>query len=107
VHRAVFLSSTQDNNDIQLVIQELQGYCRGGGATVEDESRIKMLYITPEKYSKSEQLNRLLKRLADARLLSRFIIDEAHCLSQVSDVAASAFCCCNDALQRRCQMIEN
>jgi bloom syndrome protein len=83
----VFLSSTQDNNDIQQVIQELQSYCRGGGVAVEDDNRIKMLYITPEKYSKSDQLNRMLKRLADARLLSRFIIDEAHCLSQVQCAA--------------------
>ncbi|KAJ1417556.1 P-loop containing nucleoside triphosphate hydrolase protein [Ochromonadaceae sp. CCMP2298] len=35
-----------------------------------------------EKYSKSEQLNRLLNLLAGKGLLSRFVIDEAHCVSQ-------------------------
>lgn len=41
-----------------------------------------MLYTTPEKYSKSNQMQSLLSRLASSGLLSRFVIDEVHCLSQ-------------------------
>ena len=41
-----------------------------------------MLYITPEKLSKSEYLKRILKSLYSEGLLSRFVIDEAHCVSQ-------------------------
>ena len=89
--RAVFLSSTQTNDDIQAVIQELSSYAYTTYNINTDESRIKMLYITPEKYSKSEQLNRLLLKLANSRMLSRFVIDEAHCLSQVRLL-------CNDLL---------
>ena len=41
-----------------------------------------MLYTTPEKFSKSQQLKSLLSRLSSCGLLSRFVIDEVHCLSQ-------------------------
>ena len=84
---------------MQEIIHELNGYCYGnfGSSTTNnnntnnrnnnnesaDDHTIKMLYITPEKFSKSEQLNRLLVKLAGNGLLSRFVIDEAHCLSQV------------------------
>ncbi|CAF0728429.1 unnamed protein product [Didymodactylos carnosus] len=42
----------------------------------------KIVYITPEKIKHSEQLERLLKSLYDRNLLSRFVIDEAHCVSE-------------------------
>jgi len=77
--RAVFLSSTQDNQEIQSLISEMRNYST---ATPDDDNTIKMLYITPEKFSRSEQLIRLLCGLRDRRLLSRFVMDEAHCLSQ-------------------------
>lgn len=47
-----------------------------------DESRIKLLYITPEKFSKSTAIRNLLQQLMQFKLLSRFVLDEAHCLSQ-------------------------
>jgi superfamily II DNA helicase RecQ len=43
---------------------------------------IKMLYVTPEKFSKSDALKSILSKLEQKGLLSRFVIDEAHCVSQ-------------------------
>ncbi|GMF10508.1 unnamed protein product [Phytophthora lilii] len=44
--------------------------------------RIKMLYVTPEKIASSNMLNNLFESLEKRRLLARFVIDEAHCISQ-------------------------
>lgn len=43
---------------------------------------IKLLYVTPEKLSASGRLNSVLDSLSQRRLLDRFVIDEAHCISQ-------------------------
>ncbi|OMJ76300.1 hypothetical protein SteCoe_24357 [Stentor coeruleus] len=43
---------------------------------------IKILFITPEKLSQSEKLNYFLKKLEERNRLARFVIDEAHCVSQ-------------------------
>ncbi|KFZ46975.1 hypothetical protein N321_03648, partial [Antrostomus carolinensis] len=43
---------------------------------------IKLLYVTPEKVCASSRLMSALENLYDRRLLSRFVIDEAHCVSQ-------------------------
>ncbi|KAF0696338.1 Aste57867_12897 [Aphanomyces stellatus] len=43
---------------------------------------IKMLYVTPEKIASSGQLGKLFESLASRKLLSRFVVDEAHCISQ-------------------------
>jgi RecQ family ATP-dependent DNA helicase len=42
----------------------------------------KLVYMTPEMLSKSGQAQTALKRLHSRKLLARFVIDEAHCLSQ-------------------------
>ncbi|KAL4157255.1 hypothetical protein PRNP1_006278 [Phytophthora ramorum] len=44
--------------------------------------RIKMLYVTPEKIASSNVLNNLFESLEKRGLLARFVIDEAHCISQ-------------------------
>lgn len=43
---------------------------------------LKLLYVTPEKISASAKLTQVMKRLHDRHLLDRFVIDEAHCISQ-------------------------
>lgn len=43
---------------------------------------IKILFVTPEKLSASESLISLLRSLFSRKLLDRFVIDEAHCVSQ-------------------------
>uniref|UniRef100_A0A8B9FVK9 RecQ-like DNA helicase BLM n=1 Tax=Amazona collaria TaxID=241587 RepID=A0A8B9FVK9_9PSIT len=43
---------------------------------------IKLLYVTPEKVSASNRLMSALENLYSRKLLARFVIDEAHCVSQ-------------------------
>ncbi|NXQ93843.1 BLM protein, partial [Sagittarius serpentarius] len=43
---------------------------------------IKLLYVTPEKICASNRLMSALENLYDRKLLARFVIDEAHCVSQ-------------------------
>jgi hypothetical protein len=76
--RAIFLSAAQDLQESSNIYSELRNY------RAENEAdNIKLLYITPEKFSKSPSIRNLLENLARRGLLSRFVIDEAHCLSQV------------------------
>jgi hypothetical protein len=69
-----------------MLIAELRSYSRGESAD-SVESEIKLLYLTPEKFSKSESLKRLLHDLNRRKLISRFVLDEAHCLSQVTSAS--------------------
>ena len=43
---------------------------------------LQLLYVTPEKIVASEGFTRVLHKLHSAGKLNRFIIDEAHCVSQ-------------------------
>eukprot|EP01053_Blabericola_migrator_P000798 Blabericola_migrator_1__797@NODE_119_length_13646_cov_70_025112_g107_i0_p3_GENE_NODE_119_length_13646_cov_70_025112_g107_i0NODE_119_length_13646_cov_70_025112_g107_i0_p3_ORF_typecomplete_len585_score133_97DEAD/PF00270_29/2_7e24DEAD/PF00270_29/1_2e02Helicase_C/PF00271_31/6_4e03Helicase_C/PF00271_31/4e03Helicase_C/PF00271_31/1_4e19Helicase_C/PF00271_31/1_5e04ResIII/PF04851_15/8_7e03ResIII/PF04851_15/2_8e06_NODE_119_length_13646_cov_70_025112_g107_i0860210356 len=43
---------------------------------------LKILFVTPEKLGASESLMELLKELYNMKRLSRFVVDEAHCVSQ-------------------------
>ncbi|XP_037306777.2 recQ-like DNA helicase BLM isoform X2 [Pungitius pungitius] len=43
---------------------------------------IKLLYVTPEKVSASQKLISAMQNLYERGLLVRFVIDEAHCVSQ-------------------------
>lgn len=43
---------------------------------------MKIIYMSPEKFSMSFKTQDLIKDLYDKRLISRFVIDEAHCISK-------------------------
>lgn len=43
---------------------------------------IKLLYVTPEKLFSSEKLPKMLNMLHSKNYIARFVIDEAHCVSQ-------------------------
>ncbi len=43
---------------------------------------VKFLYVTPEKLKASEALQGLLADINSKHLLQRFVIDEAHCVSE-------------------------
>ncbi|XP_046358869.2 Bloom syndrome protein homolog [Haliotis rufescens] len=69
---AAHLSSDIDQAQAQNVYHQLS----------KREPGIKLLYVTPEKLSASAKLLESLRHLYDRKLLDRFIIDEAHCVSQ-------------------------
>uniref|UniRef100_A0AAF5Q0C3 DNA 3'-5' helicase n=1 Tax=Wuchereria bancrofti TaxID=6293 RepID=A0AAF5Q0C3_WUCBA len=48
----------------------------------ESFPKIKLLYVTPEKIAASEKLNNVFFSLHRRGLLTRFVVDEAHCVSQ-------------------------
>ncbi len=62
------------------------------GSTNADEYRdimsalsrgeVRFLYVTPEKMARSDSFMQSLQQLAARGLLARFVIDEAHCVSQ-------------------------
>jgi bloom syndrome protein len=49
---------------------------------VDGACRLKLLYLTPEKISRSEKMRAQLRRLHERGLLDRVVVDEAHCVSQ-------------------------
>ena len=46
------------------------------------EPRLKLLYVTPEKLMQSEYLIDKLQIVHKKAMIQRFVIDEAHCVSQ-------------------------
>ena len=83
--RAVNLSSANDAADNKDTFTELARYepCYNSEQERRTHSnRMKMLYITPERFAKSTGLRDVLKKVDEKGMLSRFVIDEAHCLSQ-------------------------
>lgn len=46
------------------------------------EPTLKLLYVTPEKLAASKKLLSVLDQLRQRKYLARFVIDEAHCVSQ-------------------------
>lgn len=70
---SVFLNSQQDyDTETRHIMDRLYHTPAHGG--------IKLLYITPEKLSRSDAIKSLFRKLSDRGCISRFVIDEAHCL---------------------------
>ena len=68
------LSSSQDYHTEQReVTQRLH--------ELQSHGSLKLLYLTPERLNNSQQMQSILRRLYQRNLISRFVIDEAHCLS--------------------------
>lgn len=71
---SVFLASSQDYQSEQMdITRRLNDATAHGG--------VKLLYITPEKLSNSSSMQSLIRRLHQKNLLSRFVVDEAHSMS--------------------------
>jgi hypothetical protein len=67
------LNGEQDYETVQKpIISEL----------FSSRNRIKLLYVTPEKIASSTTLNNIFESLEKRGRLSRFVVDEAHCISQ-------------------------
>ncbi|XP_047475252.1 Bloom syndrome protein homolog isoform X2 [Penaeus chinensis] len=69
---AAHLSGDVTQRDETLVYSEL----------MKREPGLKLLYATPEKISASQKFCSVLENLYQRQKLGRFIIDEAHCVSQ-------------------------
>jgi hypothetical protein len=71
---SVFLNSTQDYHGEQMEINRRLNETTAHGG-------VKLLYLTPEKLRHSNLMQSILTRLYSKNLISRFVVDEAHCLS--------------------------
>jgi superfamily II DNA helicase RecQ len=81
---SAFLNSTQSwEGEQQVIVNNLINVPAHGG--------VKLLYITPEKLSHSSMIKGIFKKLSERRLISRFVVDEAHCLSDWYVVFFPAF----------------
>lgn len=69
---ATYLSGNMEWQEQQQILNELGSNC----------CKFKMLYVTPEKIARSDNLLRHLESLHRRDLLTRIVIDEAHCISQ-------------------------
>ena len=70
--RALYLSSAQSQAESSAVYAELR----------QTPPPCKLLYVTPERLQHSVHLRACLQRLHAASLISRLVIDEAHCVIQ-------------------------
>ncbi|KAI0674662.1 P-loop containing nucleoside triphosphate hydrolase protein [Trametes maxima] len=75
---AVMLTGATSKADTNEVYQRLQQMASGRSHTRD----IKLCYVTPERIAKSKRFVSALEKLYRVNKLARFVIDEAHCVSQ-------------------------
>ncbi|KAI8979996.1 P-loop containing nucleoside triphosphate hydrolase protein [Pilobolus umbonatus] len=73
---AEYLTGTSTKEKIASVQKEMVPAKKG------DTTPFKLLYVTPEKIAKSKRFIARLNKAYDAGMLTRIVIDEAHCCSQ-------------------------
>jgi superfamily II DNA helicase RecQ len=71
---SAFLSADQLDEDKKSVYRAINGY--------KDTVDMRLLYVTPERMSRDMHFWDSMKKLEKKKLLDRFVIDEAHCVSQ-------------------------
>ncbi|NWR91109.1 BLM protein, partial [Furnarius figulus] len=69
---ATYLTGDRTDSDASKIYMQLS----------KKDPVIKLLYVTPEKVCASGRLMSALENLYNRKLLARFVIDEAHCVSQ-------------------------
>jgi bloom syndrome protein len=80
VHQGVMaeaLTSSRSQDDIRAIYRHLHS-----PSEIRAPDGLRLLYVTPEKISASSGLTNVLRKLHDHGLLKRFVVDEAHCVSQ-------------------------
>ncbi|KIY65210.1 ATP-dependent DNA helicase [Cylindrobasidium torrendii FP15055 ss-10] len=73
---AAKLTGSTSASESQQIHDRLENLIHG-----RPDRHLALLYVTPEKLSKSANFRALLQELADNRKLERFVVDEAHCVS--------------------------
>lgn len=84
---ALALNSSLTKTERSLVLSVLQGsgdLCFGAGASGHSAGvpAVKIVYVTPELLVLSQSFGTVLRDLAGKGRLTRFVVDEAHCVSQ-------------------------
>ena len=86
--RAAYMSAEKESEN-RAIMDEVFRYGNSQSTLTQSDFRtshsrepIKLLYVTPERLAKSDYLKRGLTSLANKGMLSRFVVDEAHCMSQ-------------------------
>ncbi|CCL98046.1 uncharacterized protein FIBRA_00040 [Fibroporia radiculosa] len=76
---AVMFTSSTSKEEAREIDNRLVAMAHGRSGSDAD---IKLCYVTPEKIAKNKAFMPLLEKLYKARKLERFVIDEAHCVSE-------------------------
>ncbi|KAI0336584.1 ATP-dependent DNA helicase [Cubamyces sp. BRFM 1775] len=75
---AVMLTGATSREESQHIYRRLQEMASGANNAPD----IKLCYVTPEKIAKSKTFTSALEKLYRVNKLARFVVDEAHCVSQ-------------------------
>ena len=87
---AHLLGETEGNNENNQIYMDLNSA----------NPTLKILYITPEKLNNSNRFQTIINRLYTRGIMSRLVIDEAHCVSQWGHDFRKDYTCLGDLRMR-------